>query len=449
MRIDHLTIRNFKGFEEKEFSFMRDNSTDNRVREETASKSNGSFHVLIGENGSGKSSALDATAVALGIWCMGRPHFQFRDLRFEDVRLVANRIGDVIRFDPAPEISVSAEGEICGVPLHWSREYDFESRKTRDSDEHFEVAAILGRAGSDGRTSLPVLAYYSAGRAWLSANARISNFEPDLKKVSRFDAYEDCLDGRIDDKNLQQWFLFEAVEAAQRGKKREGMIAVENAILSCMPEATGLRFDGDRREIVATMKEGEMPFYSLSDGQRSMLSLVADVAIKAVTLNPHLGRDSAKLSPGVVLIDELDLHLHPKWQQRVVEDLRTAFPNIQFICTTHSPFIVQTLRPGELINLDAQTLQDVSNLSIGQISRGLMGVPQTDVSPRYAEMKAAAKDYLLTLEEAAAAPDEKLVQYEQKLSEGLGPYADNPAFQAFLELKHEAKLGGRHRINGH
>ncbi len=446
MRIDHLTIRNFKGFEEKEFSFMRDSSTDGRVREESLPQTNGSFHVLIGENGSGKSTALDALAVALGVWFVARPGAEWRSIRPEDARLVVTKTGDTVRFDPVPDVFVAAEGTIGGQIVKWRRVGPAVHSTGRDPGQ-IAVGDLLSRTSKEENLSLPILGYYGTGRAWLSPKERTSNFEPNLTKVSRFDAYNNCLDGRIRDKELQQWFLFEAVEAAQRGKKREGMIAVENAILSCMPGATGLRFDGDRREIVATVQDGEKPFYSLSDGQRSMLSLVADVAIKAVILNPHLGRDAAKLSPGVVLIDELDLHLHPKWQQRVVEDLRTAFPNIQFICTTHSPFIVQTLRAGELINLDAQPLQDVSNLSIGQIARGLMGVPQTDVSPRYEAMKLAAKDYLTTLDEAAAAPEEKLAQYEEKLAEGLGPYADNPAFQAFLELKHEAKLGGRLHAN--
>jgi len=448
MRINHLTIRNFKGFEEKEISFMRDSSTGSRVQEGFAPQVNGSFHVLIGENGSGKSTALDALAVALGIWFSARPDAAWRDIRPEDVRLVATKTGDTVRFDPAPNVFIAVEGTIGGELVKWRRIYIPDSHGTLDQGGIFAVAGFLSRSHKEKNISLPVLGHYSAGRAWLPAKERTSNFEPSLNRVSRFDAYEHCLEGRIRDKELQQWFLFEAVEAAQRGKKREGMIAVESAILSCMPGASGLHFDGDRREIVATMSDGEKPFYSLSDGQRSMLSLVADIAIKAVILNPHLGKEAAKLSPGVILIDELDLHLHPKWQRRVIEDLRQAFPNIQFICTTHSPFIVQTLRPGELINLDAQPLQDVSNLSIGQIAQELMGVPRTDVSPRYEAMRLAAKDYLMTLDEAAAAPEEKLAQYEEKLAEGLGPYADDPAFQAFLELKREAKLGGRHHANG-
>jgi predicted ATP-binding protein involved in virulence len=451
MRIDYLTIRNFKGFEEKQLSFQRDLSGHERLQEVPTDKRNGSFHVLIGENGSGKSTALDALAVALGIWHVARPTAGWRAIRKEEARLIATKTGDTVRFDAAPSPSITAEGTIDGKPVRWTRINKAHSGRTSNTDAKAAlkvVEGLLERSRSEENITLPVLAHYSAGRAWLPARERMSNFELKLNKISRFDAYYYCLEGRIRDKELQLWFLFEAVESAQRGKKREGMLAVEAAILSCLPGATGLRFDGDRKEIVAAMRDGEKPFYSLSDGQRAMLSLVADVAIKATVLNPHLGRDAARLSPGVVLIDELDLHLHPTWQRRVVEDLRSAFPNMQFICTTHSPFVVQTLRPGELISLDTQPVQEVANLSIDQIARGLMGVKRTDVSPRYETMKQVAKDYLLTLDEAVVAPAEKLAQYEKKLAEGIGPYADNPAFQAFLELKHQAKLGGRRRQNG-
>ena len=184
------------------------------------------------------------------------------------------------------------------------------------------------------------------------------------------------------------------------------------------------------------------PFFNLSDGQRSMLALVGDLAQKAATLNPHLGADALAQTPGLVLIDELDLHLHPTWQRHVIEDLRTTFPLVQFICTTHSPFLIQSLRSGaELVMLDGQPTANVADLSVEEIAQGLQNVPETAVSARYAQMKGAAKAYLETLEEAAGAPSEKLAQYKERLAEHIAPYADNPAFQAFLELKRVAKLG--------
>ncbi len=95
-----------------------------------------------------------------------------------------------------------------------------------------------------------------------------------------------------------------------------------------------------------------MPFNYLSDGYRNMVAMLADISYRAIRLNPHLEQDAAKKTKGIVLIDELDMHLHPKWQRRIVQDLQNAFPDMQFIATTHSPFILQSLESGQVIDLN-------------------------------------------------------------------------------------------------
>jgi predicted ATP-binding protein involved in virulence len=163
---------------------------------------------------------------------------------------------------------------------------------------------------------------------------------------------------------------------------------------------------------------------------------------RAVLLNPQLGEKVLEETPGIVLIDELDLHLHPKWQRRIIEDLRRTFPKIQFIATTHSPFLIQSLRSGEeLIMLDGQPTAELGNMSLEEIARGIMGVSRPEVSERYEEMKAIVRNYLETLELAAKSPEDKLEAFKNELAKPIAPYADNPAFQAFLEMKRAAKLG--------
>jgi hypothetical protein len=172
-----------------------------------------------------------------------------------------------------------------------------------------------------------------------------------------------------------------------------------------------------------------------------LLSLAGDLSMRAARLNPQLGQAVLKKTPGIVLIDELDLHLHPQWQRRVVSDLRRLFPKVQFIATTHSPFIVQTLQQGELIPLEGQPVSEFQNLSIETISRGLMGVDHPEVAPRYLEMKTVAKNYLQTLQSARGAGPSERAEIDAKLREWIKPYADNPAFQAFLEMERLATIG--------
>jgi predicted ATP-binding protein involved in virulence len=156
---------------------------------------------------------------------------------------------------------------------------------------------------------------------------------------------------------------------------------------------------------------------------------VGDLASKAAQLNPHLEQDVLRRTPGIVLIDEIDLHLHPRWQRHVMDDLRRLFPEVQFIATTHSPFIVQTAREGELLSLDTQPVVETENLGVEEIARGLMRVERPEVSPRYQRMVDVAKNYLTLLDEAAEAPAEKLRDYVERDEDkqGRGPRAGAPA----------------------
>ncbi len=127
-------------------------------------------------------------------------------------------------------------------------------------------------------------------------------------------------------------------------------------------------FDGDRSEIVLSIEGRAQPFSNLSAGQRMMLALVADIAIKAVTQNNYLVPEETPAlcngplpdvlaqTPGVILIDELDVHLHPRWQRRVATDLKSTFPKMQFVCTTHSPQVIGEVAPEEIRMLDDTAL---------------------------------------------------------------------------------------------
>lgn len=267
--------------------------------------------------------------------------------------------------------------------------------------------------------------------------------KPSKSKPSRLDGYKHSVDPRIALKELVAWFARQEWEAFQLGKEPVMLKVVRKAVVGCIENAEHLRYDPKREELVLTLKGKEpQPFNLLSDGQRCVLAVVADIAQKAARLNPQFGEAVLRETDGVVLIDELDLHLHPKWQRSLIEDLRRTFPKIQFICTTHSPFLIQSLRSSEeLIMLDGQSPVTLANKTLEDIAVGIMSVNSPEVSNRYKEMKGVATEYLKTLDEAKGSPKDKLENYKNRLAESLAPYADNPAFQAFLELQRVAKLG--------
>jgi predicted ATP-binding protein involved in virulence len=313
------------------------------------------------------------------------------------------------------------------------------------------LEALAERVEKDVRAGnqvvLPLISYYGTGRLWdvPREQARVSAKKGLPKaKQSRLAGYRNSVDPRLSVANLVAWIAQQSWLAfQQQGKATPAYEAVRRALVRNVHGARDVLFDAKLGEVVVDFGDGQrQPFNNLSDGQRCMLALVGDIAQKAATLNPQLEGQVLDLTPGVVLVDELDLHLHPKWQRHVIEDLRTTFPKLQFICTTHSPFLIQSLRSGEeLVMLDGQPTAQLGDMSVEEIARGIQGVPNTSVSARYEEMKGVARDYLEALEEAAIAPKDKLAQYEERLAQGIAPYADNPAFQAFLEMKRAAKLG--------
>lgn len=138
-------------------------------------------------------------------------------------------------------------------------------------------------------------------------------------------------------------------------------------------------------------------FSALSDGYRNVIKIVTDIATKMCILNPYLEEETLKQTPGIVVIDELDLSLHPTWQRRIVGILKELFPKVQFICATHSPFIIQSLEPGELITLDTILDEEYSGKSIEDIAEDIMDVPIVQYSEKKVKMYNAAKEYFEAL----------------------------------------------------
>ncbi len=210
-------------------------------------------------------------------------------------------------------------------------------------------------------------------------------------------------------------------------------------IQSCLDGCEHMYFDFARFELIVQIRGKVLPFKLLSDGQRSMLAMVADIAYRMAQLNPHLLENVTLETPGVVLIDELNLHLHPKWQRTIVDNLRKTFPKVQFIATSHSPFIIQSLRPGELIDLnEVEGAAQFQNQSIEDIVEKVQGVELPQHSERLQKMYEAAKNYYSVLEQAENADSAKLEELKTKLDELSMPFSDDVAYHAFLEFKRAA-----------
>jgi predicted ATP-binding protein involved in virulence len=350
MRIDRLEVQNFKKFSSQTFDLHPQ------------------FTLLVGENGAGKTSVLDALAVGLSVWLSHAPDTGIRGsgrhILKTEIRLEPSHEGDRLQFRECRPIMVRSTGKIGSHEnVVWTRRYGAGTKTSnKDAREALGIIKDIYQRDADGEdVILPVLAYYGAGRAWLPSNRRIPKESTQGGPARRFAAFYDCFNERIRFGDLNVWFRRELTAAAsRRGRMRPGFEVVRRAILNCVDEASDVGFDPDREQIVLSIQGQPQPFDNLSAGQRMMLALVADLAIRAVTQNAHLlppdelGPEDTPLprllreTPGVVLIDELDVHLHPRWQRRVPNDLKKTFPAIQFICTSHSPQIIGEVKRAEV-----------------------------------------------------------------------------------------------------
>ena len=441
MRIDRLQIQNFKCF--------ADYTLELRPR----------FTLLVGDNGAGKTTILDALAVAAGIWLVSPPDSMLansgRNILPKEIRLVLKQGGDRPQFVERKPVSITATGEIAGQNIQWRRQIRQRGSRTSNADAAGAVEIIENHFSRDGAgedVPSPVLAYYGAGRAWLPSRARTSGGPKARRPARRWEAFYDCFEERIRLGDLRIWFQREAIASANRsGHWRPGYEVVKHAILRCVPDADDLWYDGDREEIVLSIEGRAQPFTNLSAGQRMMVALIADVASKVVMQNSHLVSDARlddrgvppvlKQTPGMVLIDEIDAHLHPKWQRRVVRDLKETFPRIQFVCTSHSPFIIQSLEAGELRTLDPSgpPLVEYANRSIEDIAEGIQDVDVPQQSLKAQELAEATERYFSLLQGGADGMDAQLREAEAAYRAIAERYSANPGLSAILKLEALAK----------
>lgn len=406
-----------------------------------ASKPLSDTTVIIGENGKGKTAWLEAIAKGLEAILPGLGAATVPPLREEDVRHITQVAGERTFRQPVFPMGVTLEGTLQGKALRWSRE--IESAETAASEEGVKGLTVITQSIAQEllrwpARPLPVLAYYGTQRLW----------PPDLspqprKAGDRLEGYRDCLVAASTHQQLLSWVRDFTFAEIQQNKPVPELRAIREAVVRCVQGAADFFYDIQTQSLVLTLTSGDrLPFSQLSDGVRNVVALVADIAWRASVLNPQLGERAPALAEGVVLIDEIDLHLHPTWQRRVLGDLRAAFPRLQFITTTHSPFIIQSLEPGQLVNLDPNVDERTpyADESPEDIAEHIMGVPVPQRSRRRAEAERVAAEYYELLERVSQVDPEELTRLKARLDELLAPYNDNPAYSAYTSFLKRKRL---------
>ncbi len=366
MKLRRLELSNFRCFERLRVTFQPN------------------VTVLVGNNGAGKTALLDSIAYALSRVLTRLPQVDGKNLRYEDIRVVENDVR-------APFVRVEAESTegIC-----WDRTLKRDPTLLTAADipePHgdkalFESLDPIIHAIAEGQNAeLPVFAYYGVSRAVLDIPERRRNFR---KEFRRFDALSNALDASTHFKDLFEWFYAQDRDEMERVLQTFGtpeyetwvkslgkspntatnaarpampgrlpvLEAVREAIKAVIPGFSAPHIKTNPLRMVVTQNgvgepQRKLSLQMLSDGYRTMLALVMDFARRMAQANPHLPKPLE--AEAILLVDEIDLHLHPIWQQTVVPAFRRAFPNTQLIFSTHSPQVVTTVESDDILIVES------------------------------------------------------------------------------------------------
>ena len=351
MNIKELVISNFRCFTKAEMSFHP------------------SFNLIVGINGMGKTAILEALRIMVGSLFLKvdkvADKISSPSIAKDDVRLASLEMQYPVRLTAVadmPEFKDKSDPDPAGgTEIGWSRSLETNGGKTTSKNAKMMIKASEAMQAcirdTESDITIPLVAYFSTDR--FKKEKRDIGVEPD---GSRLRGYYNSMDSLTNVKFFLDIWYTETLWELQSGKTSAMLSAVKQAIKSCLDNCEDVYFDMKLQELVMQQNNPvrQLPYHMLSDGVRSMFAMIMEIAIRSYLLNPHLGERASLETPGVVLIDEIDLHLHPEWQMRVVDDLQRAFPKLQFIASTHAPLVVGSLSKGKIICVDNNEVFDFS-----------------------------------------------------------------------------------------
>lgn len=418
MNIKKINIKNFKNFEDESFSF------------------NSKMNVVIGNNATGKTSLLEALSFALGTFFLGLKSVDSKPLYNSQKR---RKIFETDNIEIQLPFRIDVEHSLNDELYCWHRSTDKPSggstsykhaKKLIDKAKEFDL-----KVRNNEIVDLPLIAYYGTDRV---------NDRPDYSdkmEGSRFDGYYAALDPEVLRKQFLNWFKKYEDSVLKFNKDKSLYKAFTNAITSMVKDWNKIHYSWHAEDLLGQLDDGSWSSFSmLSAGYKNIVRLAADIAYRAIVLNPHLGENAVTKAKGIVLIDELDMHLHPKWQKNIIDDLKSTFPNIQFIITTHSPFIIQSLRVDEVISLDGTVYEDPYKKSISEIVEDEMNLDEIQRSKKFIEMEKIASEYFELIKKEKNLNSDEIQQVKMKLDEMELEFNNDPVYVALMRT--ERKISG-------
>jgi predicted ATP-binding protein involved in virulence len=359
LQVESLHLENFRCFAALDVAFEPDTT------------------VFFAENGGGKSALLTSLAMGLSLLQPRQP----KALTLSAERDARRLRGAGGQREPVGACRISCKATIGAVTgVEWSVKASATSRR-RDAKTD-KASDAIEKARQPGER-WPFVGFYGTGRL-------VNERKPGSKArdvQDRWDGYTGCLEPSATDGPLLDWLkgevLGDLVRHRRGDQERRFDLGVLNAIKRATPGLAELWYDPAVDSPVARFEDGnEVSWNELSDGYHVFMGLVGDIARRAVILNGQDGASAPELVEGVVLVDEIDLHLHPRWQRKVLQGLRAAFPLLQFIVTTHSPQVLSSVENHQVRSLFGGSVKAgglfVEGRDTNAILRELMGTDDRD-----------------------------------------------------------------------
>lgn len=353
MKLKNIKIENYRCFKRADIDF------DENIT------------LIVGKNGAGKTAILDAVAVAVSTFLLGIDGGVSRGILKDDARYEFYDFDGTIDSQHQFPVSIESTGDCLDKRnIKWIRSLNSENSNTtiKDARELTNISKdVQSRIMAGDRTLvLPLVSYYGTGR--LYAQKKEKKNKKSLTEFKRQVGYIDCMAAESNEKLMLNWFQIQTLKNLQEQQKT-GVVekplllkTVEKAICKCFERISGSKnagmiFDLDTHRLVLEYEtaDGSLRKFAMdemSDGYKNTLSMIGDIAYRMAVLNPMLGDKVLEQTPGVILIDEIDLHLHPQWQQTIISDLNTVFPNVQFIVSSHAPAVINSVAKENIRILD-------------------------------------------------------------------------------------------------
>ncbi|VVN33137.1 AAA family ATPase [Pseudomonas fluorescens] len=366
--------------------------------------------VLVGNNGAGKTTLLKSLATSLS-WLVARIRTEKGNgshLTEEDIRngaSVAAILIEVVDITLARSNNPEADPE--DPLIRWGIARTRQGRKTAVHSELVDASRLAdhyrNQLTADDKASLPLIAYYPVERSVLEIPLKIRT----KHSFDQLDGYDNSLNCGVDFRRFFEWFreredsenetgvsdtalaeisekfgkdsdIWKTLSQLKASSRDRQLTAVRGAIAAFMPGFSNLRVQRKPRLHMAIDKDGAtLNVSQLSQGEKSMMALVGDIARRLAMMNQSL--ENPLEGDGIVLIDEVDLHLHPKWQRSLIRQLSETFPNCQFVLTTHSPLVISDAKDVLCYVLDDGELQERNGLYGLDANQVLLEVMDTDI----------------------------------------------------------------------